>query len=57
MAPTVHKSVPVKTKQQNVTKLQQLSLQQKFVSLVSLMKKLILSIIIIMKKLDLFIQK
>ena len=56
MAPTIHKSVPVKTKQQNVTKLQQLSLQQKFISLVSLMKKLILSIII-MKKLDLFIQK
>ena len=30
---TVHKPVHVKTKQQNVTKLQQLYLQQKFISL------------------------
>ena len=56
MAPIVHKPVHVKTKQQNVIKLQQLFLQQKFISLVSLINKQILSMII-MKKLDLFIQK
>ena len=56
MAPTVHKPVHAKTKEQNVTKLYQLFLQQKFISVVSLMNKLILSMII-MKKLDLFIQK
>ena len=53
MAATVHKPVHVKTKQQNVTKLKQLFIQQKFTSLVSLMNKLILSITI-MKKLDLY---
>ena len=52
MVPTVDKPVNVKTKQANVTKLYQLFLQQKFISLVSLMNKLILSIIT-MKKLDL----
>ena len=44
MVPTVHKPVHVQTKQQNVTKLQQLFLQQKFISFVRLMNKLILSI-------------
>ena len=44
MAPTIHKPVHVKTKQQNVTNLQQLYLQQKFILLVRLMNKLILSI-------------
>ena len=53
MAPTVHNPVHVKRKQQNVIKLQQLFLQQKFISLVRLMNKLILFIILI-KKLDLF---
>ena len=60
MVPTVHKPVHVmrdKTKQQNVTKLQQLFLQQKFISLAaSWMNKLIL-FMIIMKKLDVLYKK
>ena len=60
MVPTVHKPVHVmrdKTKQQNVTKLQQLFLQQKFISLVaSWMNKLIL-FMIIMIKLDVLYKK
>ena len=56
MAPTAHKPVYVKTKQLNVTKLQQLFLQQKFIWLVSLMNKLILFKIIV-TKLELFVQK
>ena len=35
MAHTVHKALHVKAKQQNVPKLQQLFLQQKFISLVA----------------------
>ena len=56
MATTILKPVHVKRKQQNAAKLQQPFIQQKSLSLVSLMNKLILSIIT-MKKLDLFIQK
>ena len=41
MAPTIHKPVHVKPKQQNATNLHQLYHQQKFISLVSLMNKLI----------------
>ena len=54
MAPTVLKQVHMKIKLQNLTRFQQLFLQQTFISLVSLMKKVILSIIR-MKKLNLFI--
>ena len=56
MAPIVHKPVHAETKQQSVTKSQQLFPQQKHISLVSLMNKVISSLII-MKKLDPFIQK
>ena len=56
MAPTVHKPVHMKTKHQNVTKLQQLILSAEIHITCSWMNKLIF-FMIIMKKLDLFIQK
>ena len=49
IATTVHKPAHVKTKQQNVTKLQQLFIEKKFISLVSLIIKLTLSVLIMKK--------